>query len=139
VGQADNWLKQKLKQFKLCALNRIEQFMCIPLLLEDDAYLWYARKEHPIDTFEEFCRLFLQQYSSSESTIMRIPADIGESAPVKVDIIPSHVSETKPVSIVHLQQTVADELIKKPSYFRGAKDDVQDWLGRIEQRFKMAK
>ncbi|CAF4635857.1 unnamed protein product, partial [Rotaria magnacalcarata] len=26
----------------------------------------------------------------------------------------------------HLQQTIADEIIKKPTYFRGSKDDVHD-------------
>ncbi|CAF1430307.1 unnamed protein product, partial [Rotaria sp. Silwood1] len=39
----------------------------------------------------------------------------------------------------HLQQTIIDEIIKKPTYFRGSKDDVHDWLEKLEQRFKMAK
>ncbi|CAF1521164.1 unnamed protein product, partial [Rotaria sp. Silwood1] len=39
----------------------------------------------------------------------------------------------------HLQQTIVGEIIKKPTYFRGSKDDVHDWLEKLEQRFKMAK
>ncbi|CAF3474801.1 unnamed protein product, partial [Rotaria sp. Silwood2] len=41
-------------------------------------------------------------------------------------------------SISHLQRTVADEIIKKPTYFRGSQDDVHDWLDKLEQRFTMA-
>ncbi|CAF4291443.1 unnamed protein product [Rotaria sordida] len=34
---------------------------------------------------------------------------------------------------------IADEIIKKPTYFRGSKDNIHDWLDTLEQRFKMAK
>jgi hypothetical protein len=33
---------------------------------------------------------------------------------------------------------VADEIIKKPTYFRGSQDDVHDWLDKLGQRFTMA-
>ncbi|CAF4761890.1 unnamed protein product, partial [Rotaria magnacalcarata] len=39
----------------------------------------------------------------------------------------------------HLQQTISDEIIKKPTYFRGSKDDVHDRLDKLEQRFKLVK
>ncbi|CAF4696737.1 unnamed protein product, partial [Rotaria magnacalcarata] len=29
------------------------------------------------------------------------------------------------------------KLLKKPTYFRGSKDDVRDWLDKLEQRFVM--
>ncbi|CAF2857946.1 unnamed protein product [Rotaria sp. Silwood2] len=37
-----------------------------------------------------------------------------------------------------LPVTMARELIRTPTYFRGSKDDVLDWLEKLEQRFKMA-
>jgi hypothetical protein len=33
---------------------------------------------------------------------------------------------------------VADDIIKRPTYFRGSQDDVHDWLDKLEQRFTMA-
>ena len=32
---------------------------------------------------------------------------------------------------------MAMEVIKTPTYFRGSKDDVLEWLEKLEQRFKM--
>ncbi|CAF4336155.1 unnamed protein product, partial [Rotaria sordida] len=40
VGDAKNWLLQTMNQFKACGLRRDDQIEAIPLLLEDDAYLW---------------------------------------------------------------------------------------------------
>jgi len=37
-----------------------------------------------------------------------------------------------------LSVTMAREIIKAPTYFRDSKDDVLDWLEKLEQRFKMA-
>ncbi|CAF5126609.1 unnamed protein product, partial [Rotaria sp. Silwood1] len=37
-----------------------------------------------------------------------------------------------------LSITMAREIIKSPTYFRGAKDDVVEWLEKSEQRFTMA-
>ncbi|CAF2098523.1 unnamed protein product, partial [Rotaria magnacalcarata] len=34
---------------------------------------------------------------------------------------------------------MAAEIIKKPTYFRGSKEDVHDWLEKLEQRFTMVK
>ncbi len=33
---------------------------------------------------------------------------------------------------------MADDIIKRPTYFRGSQDDVHDWLDKLEQRFTMA-
>ncbi|CAF1444495.1 unnamed protein product, partial [Rotaria sordida] len=96
-------------------LRRIEQFQSIPFLLIDEAYL---------------CKLFLQQYSSTSP-----PAQ--NNIPIEVDV-PS-ISISSSLSTSHLQQTIADEIIKKPTYFRGSKDDVHEWLEKLEQRFQMAK
>ena len=49
------------------------------------------------------------------------------------------IATSTSLSTSHLQQTIADEIIKKPAYFRGSKDDVHEWLEKLEQRFQMAK
>ncbi|CAF1408749.1 unnamed protein product [Rotaria sordida] len=128
VGDAKNWLLQTMNQFKACGLRRDDQFDAIPLLLEGDAYLWYADNSDAIFNFETFTKLFLQQFKlmtlSSTSSI--------RSTGTLVTTVPDHSS------ISHLQRTVADEIIKKPTYFRGSQDDVHDWLDKLEQRFTMA-
>ncbi|CAF3745451.1 unnamed protein product [Rotaria sordida] len=128
VGDAKNWLLQTMNQFKACGLRRDDQFDAIPLLLEGDAYLWYADNSDAIFNFETFTKLFLQQFklmtSSSTSSI--------RSTGTLVTTVPDHSS------ISRLQRTVADEIIKKPTYFRGSQDDVHDWLDKLEQRFTMA-
>ena len=128
VGDAKHWLLQTMNQFKACGLRRDEQFEAIPLLLEGDAYLWYADNSDAIFNFEAFSKLFLQQF---KSTILSPTSSIVGTGTL-VTTVPDFSSTS------HLQRTVADEIIKKPTYFRGSKDDVHDWLDKLEQRFTMA-
>ncbi|CAF4907625.1 unnamed protein product, partial [Rotaria magnacalcarata] len=128
VGDAKNWLLQTMNQFKACGLRRDDQLEAIPLLLEGDAYLWYADNNDVIFNFEIFSKLFLQQYKPTTSSPKTSIGGTGTSAIT----VPDHPS------ITHLQRTVADEIIKKPTYFRGSQDDVHDWLEKLEQRFTMA-
>ncbi|CAF1406470.1 unnamed protein product [Rotaria sp. Silwood1] len=107
---AKTWLLQTMNQFIQYGLRRLEQVQAIPFLLIDEAYLWYVEHIDLITSFELFSKLLLQQYSSTSSTAQN-----------------------------NTPQTIADEIIKKPTYFRGSKDDVYDWLDKLEQRFKMAK
>jgi hypothetical protein len=128
VGDAKSWLLQTMNQFKACGLRRDDQFEAISFLLEGDAYLWYAGNNDTIFNFETFTKLFLCQF---KSTITSSTSPIvGTGTPVTA--VPDHSSTS------HLQRTVADELIKKPTYFFGTKDDVHDWLDKLEQRFRMA-
>jgi hypothetical protein len=147
VGDAEDWLLQTMKRFKQCELNRFEQFISIPFLLEDKAYLWYTTHDGSINTFEVFCKLFLQQFmpvglimahTDSPAASCKILTDAIDPVAVLADTMKTSNVVSKPAPVTHLQQTIADELIKKPSYFRSSKDDVHDWLQRIEQRFKMA-
>ena len=130
TGDARVWLLQTTNQFKQCGSRRIEQFQSIPLLLVDEAYLWYVGHIDLIPSFEAFSKLFLQQYSSTA-----IPTQ--NSIPNEVDA--PLIATSTSLSTSHLQQTIADEIIKKPAYFRGTKDDVHEWLEKLEQRFQMAK
>ena len=128
VGDAKNWLLQTMNQFKACGLRRDDQFEAIPLLLEGDAYLWYADNNDAIFNFETFSKLFLQQFKSTTSS----PTILIGGTGTLVTTVPDYSSTS------HLQRTVADEIIKKPTYFSGSKDDVHDWLDKLEQRFRMA-
>ncbi|CAF5000413.1 unnamed protein product, partial [Rotaria sp. Silwood1] len=116
VGDARNWLLQTMNQFKACGLRRDDQFEAIPLLLEGDAYLWYADNSDTIFNFEIFSKLFLQQFKSTTSS----PTNSIVGTGTLVTKVPDYSSTS------HLQRTVADEIIKKPTYFRGSQDDVHD-------------
>jgi hypothetical protein len=84
--------------------------------LEDLAYIWYIKNEQAIISFESFGKLLLQQFSSNAPSTL----------------------ENNSTLMSQLSVTMAREIIKTPTYFRGSKDDVLDWLERLEQRFKMA-
>ncbi|CAF1405860.1 unnamed protein product [Rotaria sp. Silwood1] len=129
-GDAKTWLLQTMNQFIQYGLRRLEQVQAIPFLLIDEAYLWYVQHIDLITSFELFSKLLLQQYSSTSSTAQNnTPVEMVASSIIAPKILPTS----------HLQQTIADEIIKKPTYFRGSKDDVYDWLDKLEQHFKMAK
>ncbi|CAF5120000.1 unnamed protein product, partial [Rotaria sp. Silwood1] len=130
IGDAKVWLLQTMNQFKQYGLRRLEQFQSIPFLLIDEAYLWYVGHLDLITNFESFSKLFLQQYSF---TLLPAPNNILTDVDIPSNLISSSSSASR------LQRTIADEIIKKPTYFCGSKDDVHEWLEKLEQRFQMAK
>ncbi|CAF1424671.1 unnamed protein product, partial [Rotaria sordida] len=69
-------------------------------------------------------KLFVQQYSSTSST---------KQNNTSVETVAPSITAPSFLSISHLQQTIADEIIKKPTYFCGSKDDIHDWLDKLEQ------
>ncbi|CAF1223337.1 unnamed protein product [Rotaria sordida] len=117
IGDTKAWLLQTMNQFKQYGLCCLEQFQAIPFLLIDEAYLWYVEHIDLITSFELFSKLFLQQYSSTSST---------KQNNTSVETIAPSITAPSFLSISHPQQTIADEIIKKPTYFRGSKDDVHD-------------
>ncbi|CAF1597898.1 unnamed protein product [Adineta ricciae] len=128
IGDAKSWLLQTMNRFKLYHIRRDDQLEAMPLLLVDEAYLWLVENVETIPNFEVFSKLFLAQFAlTTASTIGSIK---GTVAPATV--VPDH----SPAS--HLQRTIADEIIKRPTLFRGSQDDVHDWLEKLEQRFAMA-
>ncbi|CAF1670751.1 unnamed protein product [Adineta ricciae] len=128
IGDARSWLLETMNQFKVQQLRRDDQFAAISLLLEEEAYLWYVANIETILNFEKFTKLFLEQYASTTTSTTNPIMGTGASA----STVPVH----SPIS--HLQRTMADEIIKRPTYFRGSQDDVHDWLEKLEQRFTMA-
>lgn len=127
-GDPKRWLLYTMNQFKTSGLRREDQFDAIPLLLEDEAYVWYVENSATILNFEIFSKLLLQQFKSVTSMPMSSIKDTTTSV--------GTVSDSSAIS--HLQRTVADDIIKRPTYFRGSQDDVHDWLDKLEQRFTMA-
>ncbi|CAF3301414.1 unnamed protein product [Rotaria socialis] len=130
IGDAKDWLLQTMNQFKQCGLRRLEQLQAIPFLLVDTTYLWHVENIDLIVSFELFSKLFLQKFTCTPLQ----PQDIPYGDTDKTLSVVTGSSFTS-----HLQKTIADEIIKKPTYFRGSKDDVHDWLDKLEQRFKMVK
>ncbi|CAF5019921.1 unnamed protein product [Rotaria sp. Silwood1] len=126
VDDAKDWLLQTMHQFQQCGLRRLEQLQALPFLLVDIAYLWYVENIDLITSFEFFSKLFLQKFApTSLKTQDILPSDKDKSL-----IVVTSSSFTS-----HLHQTIADEIIKKPTYLRGSKDDVHDWLDELEQTF----
>ncbi|CAF1987064.1 unnamed protein product, partial [Rotaria magnacalcarata] len=130
IGDAKDWLLQTMNQFKQCGLRRLEQLQAIPFLLADTAYLWYVENIDLIVSFELFSKLFLQKFTCTPLKIQDIPRGTTDKT---LFVVPGSSFTS------HLQQTIADEIIKKPTYFRGSKEDVHDWLETLEQRFTMVK
>ncbi|CAF1380443.1 unnamed protein product [Rotaria sordida] len=130
IGDANTWLLQTMNQFKQYGLRRLEQVQAIPFIFIDEAYLWYVEHIDLITSLKSFSKLFLPQYSSKSST---------KQNNTSVETVAPSITAPSFLSISHLQQMIADEIIKKPTYFRDSKDDVHDWLDTLEQRFKMAK
>ncbi|CAF1380552.1 unnamed protein product [Rotaria sordida] len=128
IGDANTWLLQTMNQFKQYGLRRLEQVQAIPFILIDEAYLWYVEHIDLITSLKLFSKLFLPQYSSKSST---------KQNNTLVETVAPSITAPSFLSISHLQQTIADEIIKKPTYFHDSKDDIHDWLDKLEQRFKM--
>ncbi|CAF2071103.1 unnamed protein product [Rotaria magnacalcarata] len=89
-----------------------------------------SQKIDLIISIELFSKLFLQKFTCTPLKLQDIPR--GDTDKTLSVFTGSSLTS-------HLQQTIADEIIKKPTYFRGSKYDVHDWLDKLEQRFKMVK
>ena len=113
---AECWWIQTCSLFEQYQLSPSEQLQSIPFLLDDAAFTWYIKNEEAVSDIESFTKLFLQQFTNNSQ---------------------------KPLNDVsflttQLSTAIAREIIRTPTYFRGSKDDVWEWLEKLEQRFKMA-
>ena len=115
-GDCEEWLLRTMNHFKRMELPRSDQLRALPFLLEDVAYVWYVKNEQSMRSFESFSTLFLRHFSNVTASSNDIESSFA----------------------ANLSITMTREIIKSPSYFRGSKDDVVDWLEKLEQRFKMA-
>ncbi|CAF1357108.1 unnamed protein product [Rotaria sordida] len=115
-GYANQWLLETVNKFRDYQLSEPDQLQIIPLLLEDTALIWYKENEKLIISIEKFRELFLQHFTT---------------------IYPNSIMTNSTLSS-ELSLTMVREIIRTPIYFSGFKDDVIDWLEKIEQRFRMA-
>ncbi|CAF1972287.1 unnamed protein product [Rotaria magnacalcarata] len=97
-----------MNQFKQCGLRRLEQLQVIPFLLVDTAYLWYVENIDLIVSVELFSKLFLRKFTCTPLK----PQDIPRGDTDKTLSVVTGSSFTS-----HLQQTRADEIIKKTNIF----------------------
>ena len=95
---AELWLMHVLKQFKQLNVTRNDQMKMLPMLLENDAYLWYVKNLHLMENIEVFSNLFLLQFSPKKK-------------------IQTHEHTSSLAS--NLLNTMAREIIKSPSFFNG--------------------
>ena len=116
-SDAQAWLLKTMNLFKQYEMTSHDRLRAIPILLEDVAYIWYIRNEQSIYSFESFTKLFLHQFDKTST---------------------SPTSSERSSLSSNLSMTMAREIIKTPTYFRGSKDDVIDWLEKLEVRFTMA-
>lgn len=115
-GDAEQWLSDVVKRFTQLKLGRHEQFKLLPMLLEDKAYLWYVKNLQLMNNMETFYNLFLLRFASKQDP----------------------KNEKNSSLATNLLNTMASEIIKTPSFYDGVKEDVDDWLEKLEARFNMA-
>ncbi|CAF4960207.1 unnamed protein product, partial [Rotaria sp. Silwood1] len=96
-GDAEKWLSQTVTQFKQYELSTSDQLQALPYLLEDIAYLWYVEHMDLITSFASFNKLFLQQFSSTSSTVR-------SNTPTET-VMPSVVASSSLLTS-HLQRTI---------------------------------
>ena len=114
--------------------------------LQDEEGLWYEKEKHEIkNDWYYFCKKLKQHIYSRVKIITNIPSqdrclpsvnDMTQAGQFFSNMFsPTEINSSLSST---LSITMATEIIKSPTYFRGSKDDVIDWLERLEQRFKMA-
>ncbi|CAF3544285.1 unnamed protein product [Rotaria sp. Silwood1] len=142
----DQWLlelHQVYEELRYPMSRRIWQTITY---LQDGERLWYEQEKQQINNdWRYFCKKLKQHiYDRFKSNIISSTKDHNLSS-VKNVTQEEQFSSTKSSSIEinsslssALSITMAREIIKSPTYFRGAKDDVMEWLEKLEQRFAMA-
>lgn len=116
----------------------------IPYLLQNEQ-VWYEETKNEIkNDWSCFCKK-LKQHVYDKVKLNINPSADHHVFPIKALKQGEHNFPNKSSFSEHnaslssaLSITMAREIIKSPSYFRGAQDDVIDWLEKLEQRFLMA-
>ena len=142
----DQWLSslyQMYEELRYPMSHRIWQTISY---LQDEERLWYEQEKHEIkNDWDCFCKKFEQHIHDRLKVNMNVPSKGHHSSSAnemtQVQQLSSRTSSLVEINsslIANLSLTMAREIIKPPTHFRGSKDDVIDWLDKLEQRFKMA-
>lgn len=146
MTKIDQWLldlHQIYEEVHYPMANRIWQTISY---LEEEERAWYAKVKDEIrNDWFQFGKKLKQHINEKGSEIKEIPPQVRNlprvDNAIQVDqyyLNRATTAEAKLSLSSNIAATVAREIIKSPTYFRGSKDDVIDWLKRLEQRFKMA-
>ncbi|CAF1619535.1 unnamed protein product [Rotaria magnacalcarata] len=141
----EQWLLDLDKVYEALRYQMSRRIWQTITYLQDEEQLWYEQEKQGIkNDWFYFCKklkqhIFDQLQTNSilskghhlSSVRNTIPVEQFSSA--KSSSININSSLTSALSI-----TMAREIVKSPTYFRGAKDDVIEWLEKLEQRFTMA-
>ncbi|CAF4137789.1 unnamed protein product, partial [Rotaria magnacalcarata] len=141
----EQWLLDLDKVYEALRYQMSRRIWQTITYLQDEEQLWYEQEKQEIkNDWFYFCKklkqhIFDQLQTNSilskghhlSSVRNTIPVEQFSSA--KSSSININSSLTSALSI-----TMAREIVKSPTYFRGAKDDVIEWLEKLEQRFTMA-
>jgi hypothetical protein len=146
MSNIDQWLlglHQVYEEFRYPMSRRIWQTITY---LQDDERLWYEQEKQEIQNdWNYFCKKLKQHIYGRLKVVTTTPSKDRHSSSVNNMIQEGQFSSNMSSSIEinsslssALSITMAREIIKSPTYFRGAKDDVIEWLEKLEQRFTMA-
>ena len=141
----DQWLSdvnQVYEELRYPISRRIWQTL---LYLQDDERSWYEHEKQEIkNDWNYFCKK-LKQHIYDRLKLVSTSSTDRHSTFVnhmqQEELFSSKLSSSVEVNsslASALSFTMAREIIKSPTYFRGAKDDVIEWLEKLEQRFAMA-
>ena len=141
----DQWLlelHQVYEELRYPISHRIWQTI---IYLQDDKRLWYEHEKQEINNdWTYFCKK-LKQHIYDRLKVVTTPSKECHSSSVsdmtRMGRLSSNLSSSIEVDSSlssALSITMAREIIKSPAYFRGAKDDVIEWLEKLEHRFTMA-
>lgn len=141
----DKWLldlNQIYAELRFPVSRRIWQTL---IYLQDEERIWYDQEKSDIkNDWHYFCKKLQQHIDGQLKNNIALSTDhhslfindltqVEKIAPTKCPSIDITSSLSSALSI-----TMAREIIKSPTFFRGAKDDVIEWLEKLEQRFTMA-
>ena len=141
----DQWLSdvnRVYEELRYPISRRIWQTL---LYLQDDERRWYEQEKQEIkNDWSYFCKKWKQHIYGRLKFVSTSSADrrstfVNHTPQQK--LFSSKLSPSVEVNsslASALSTTMAREIIKYPIYFRGAKDDVIEWLEKLEQRFAMA-
>ncbi|CAF1525238.1 unnamed protein product, partial [Rotaria sordida] len=145
MSNIDQWLldlHQVYEELRYPMLRRIWQTITY---LQDEERLWYEQEKQEIkNDWLYFCKKLKQHiYGQSNINIISSKAHYLSSVNEMTQVEQFSLTKSSSIEINSslssaLSITMAREIIKSPTYFRGAKDDVIEWLEKLEQRFTMA-
>ncbi|CAF3321695.1 unnamed protein product [Rotaria socialis] len=141
----EQWLLDLDKVYEALRYQMSRRIWQTITYLQDEEQLWYEQEKREIkNDWSYFCKKLKQHIFGQLQTNIILSRDhhlssvrnitpVEQFSSIKSSSINSNSSLISALSI-----TMAREIVKSPTYFRGAKDDVIEWLEKLEQRFTMA-